>query len=161
VTGPAASSVVVALGDGDDVRLRIERIFSLAPFVRDLGITFIDAGPGWCETSIDIAPRHLQHGGVVHAGVIGTLADHTAGGAAQTHCGPGEMVVTAEFKLNLLRPGRGGALQCRAQVLKAGRSLHVVEAEVFGNRDGQRTLVAKFNGTMAVVPMGQPGSSPR
>ena len=143
---------------GEGLRERIERIFTLAPFVRDLGITFIDAGPGWCETSIAIAPRHLQHGGVVHAGVIGTLADHTSGGAAQTHCGPGEMVVTAEFKLNLLRPGRGDVLQCRAQVLKAGRSLHVVEAEVFGSRDGQRLLVAKFNGTMAVVPVAAAGS---
>lgn len=143
---------MTALPAAEGLRERIERIFTLAPFVRDLGITFIDAGPGWCETSIAIAPRHLQHGGVVHAGVIGTLADHTSGGAAQTHCGAGEMVVTAEFKLNLLRPGRGDLLQCRAEVLKAGRSLHVVEAEVFGERNGVRTLVAKFNGTMVVVP---------
>ena len=133
------------------LRERIGRIFTLAPFVGDLGIVLVDAGPGWCETTLAIAPRHLQHGGVAHAGVISTLADHTAGAAAQTHCAEGEMVVTAEFKINLLRPGAGDRLDCRAQVLKAGRVLHVVEAEVFGRRDADRVLVAKFNATMAVV----------
>ena len=117
----------------------------------DLGIEFIDAGPGWCETAIAIAPRHLQHSGVVHAGVISTLADHTAGAAAQTQCGPGEMVVTAEFKINLLRPGQGARLVCRADVLRPGRGLHVVEADVFGWRGDERVRLARFNATMAVV----------
>ncbi|MBS0429397.1 MAG: PaaI family thioesterase [Proteobacteria bacterium] len=139
------------MNDAALLRERIGRIFTLAPFVGDLGIEFIDAGPGWCETALAVAPRHLQHGGVAHAGVISTLADHTAGAAAQTQCGEGEMVVTAEFKINLLRPGTGDRFDCRAQVLKAGRALHVVEAEVFGRRGAERILVAKFNGTMAVV----------
>lgn len=134
-----------------ELRERIARIFTFAPFVVDLGIEFVDAGPDWCETAIAIAPRHLQHSGVVHAGVISTLADHTAGAAAQTRCGEGEMVVTAEFKINLLRPGQGERLRCRAQVLKAGRAFHVVEAEVFGSREARPVLVAKFNATMAVV----------
>jgi len=135
------------------LRERIAHIFTLAPFVQDLGIVFEGAGPGWCETTLVLAPRHLQHSGVAHAGVISTLADHTAGAAAQTHCGPGEMVVTAEFKINLLRPGLGQRLWCRADVLKAGRALHVVEAQVFGERAEQRVLIAKFNATMAVVPL--------
>jgi len=134
------------------LRGRIARVFAMAPFVGELGIELVDAGAGWCRTALPIARRHLQHGGVAHAGVISTLADHTAGAAAQTHCGEGQMVVTAEFKINLLRPGTGQRLECRAEVLKAGRSLHVVEAEVFGQREGERVLVAKFNATMAVVP---------
>lgn len=137
--------------DGAALRAHIARIFSQAPFVADLGVALVDCGPGWCETTIAIAPRHLQHGGVAHAGVISTLADHTAGAAAQTLCRSGEMVVTAEFKINLLRPGQGERLDCRAQVLKPGRNLHVVEAEVFGRRGDDRVLVAKFNATMAVV----------
>lgn len=134
------------------LRERIGRIFDGAPFVGDLGIELVDVGPGRCETALTVAPRHMQHGGVVHAGVISTLADHTAGAAAQTLCALEQMVVTAEFKINLLRPGQGRRLVCRAQVLKAGRSLHVVEAEVHGEREGTPILVAKFNGTMAVVP---------
>ena len=123
----------------------------MSPFVADLGIELVDLGAGWCEAALPVAPRHLQHGGSVHAGAMSTLADQAAGAAAQTLCGEGQSIVTAEFKINLLRPGQGERLECRAQVLKAGRSLHVVEAEVFGQRGDERVLVAKFSGTMAVV----------
>ncbi|MDA7417047.1 PaaI family thioesterase [Xenophilus arseniciresistens] len=132
------------------LRARVARIFEGAPFVADIGLQLVDAGQGWCETALPLAARHLQHGGVAHAGVISTLADHTAGAAAQTLCAPGQTVVTAEFKLNLLRPGQGRLL-CVAEVLKAGRNFHVVEAEVFGQRGSEQVRVAKFNGTMAIV----------
>ncbi len=47
----------------------IEAGFRGAAFVNDIGITLLDFGPGWCESSMTILPRHLQHGGVVHAGI--------------------------------------------------------------------------------------------
>ena len=87
----------------------------------------------------------------MHAGVLATLADHCAGAAATTLLAPGEFVVTAEYKINLLRGARGPRLHCRAEVLKPGQSLSVVEASVFAERDGKRELVAKLNATMAVV----------
>ncbi|WP_225782581.1 PaaI family thioesterase [Xenophilus sp. Marseille-Q4582] len=130
---------------------RVARIFEGAPFVTDMGLELVGVGMGWCETALPLGARHLQHGGVAHAGVISTLADHTAGAAAQTVCPPGQTVVTAEFKINLLRPGQGERLECRAVVLKPGRNLHVVEAEVYGQRGEARVLVAKFNATMAVI----------
>lgn len=133
------------------LRARVARIFDSAPFVADIGLELREVGEGWCETALALAPRHLQHGGVAHAGVVSTLADHTAGAAAQTVCPPGQTVVTAEFKINLLRPGQGERLECRAVVLKPGRNLHVVEAEVYGQRGEARVLVAKFNATMAVI----------
>lgn len=129
---------------------RVARIFEGAPFVADIGLELVGVGTGWCETALPLGARHLQHGGVAHAGVISTLADHTAGAAAQTVCAPGQTVVTAEFKINLLRPGQG-RLVCRAEVLKAGRHFHVVEAEVFGQRGDERVRVAQFNGTLAVI----------
>ena len=63
----------------------------------------------------------------------------------------GEFVVTAEYKINLLRGARGERLHCRAEVLKPGQSLVVVEAEVFTMDGERRELVAKLNATMAVV----------
>jgi uncharacterized protein (TIGR00369 family) len=133
------------------IRSAVARIFEQSPFIGEVGIDFHDAGPGWCEAGVDLAPRHLQHTGVAHAGLVSTLADHCGGGAAYTQVQPGEQIVTVEFKLNLLRPGRGERLSCRAQVLKPGRSFHVVEAEVFAHRGAERTLIAKLNATMAVL----------
>jgi uncharacterized protein (TIGR00369 family) len=129
----------------------VKRGFEGAPFVRDVGLQFVDCGAGWCEAALELQPRHFQHTGVVHAGVITTLADHCAGGAGQLMCGPDEHVVTLEFKINLLRPGVGDRLTCRADVLKPGKAFHVVEAQVWAHRGASKALVAKLNATLAVV----------
>jgi uncharacterized protein (TIGR00369 family) len=129
----------------------IEQVFRDAPFVAHLGLELEALGPGWCEARLDVQPWHMQQTGVVHAGVVATLADHCAGAAATTQLAPGEFVVTAEYKINLLRGARGERLHCRAEVLKPGQTLAVVEAQVFAERAGQRELVAKLNATMAVI----------
>lgn len=128
----------------------IEAGFKSAAFVNDIGITLLDCGPGWCESSVTILPRHLQHGGLVHAGVQSTIADHTAGAAATTILAQGQFVVTAEFKINLLRAAKGESLFCRAQVLKPGKLLIVVEAEVFVISGTTKDFVSKTTATMSV-----------
>lgn len=135
-----------------DYRRVVENGFREAAFLGDLGIAFADCGPGWCEAVLELQPRHLQHTGVVHAGVLSTIADHTAGGAAMTVTPADGFILTTEFKIHLLRPGRGDSLFCRAQVLKPGKSFHVVESEVYALTAGARALVAKLSGTMAVLP---------
>lgn len=143
-----------------DFRKAVEQGFRDAPFVAHLGIALEGLGPGWCEARLDVQPWQLQQTGVVHAGVVATLADHCAGAAAFTQLAPGEFVVTAEYKINLLRGARGPRLYCRAEVLKPGQMLSVVEAAVHAERDGKRELVAKLNATMAVVrPPREPGGT--
>jgi uncharacterized protein (TIGR00369 family) len=129
----------------------IEASFRDAAFLVDLGIRFVDCGPGWCETMLELAPRHRQHHGLVHAGVQATIADHTAGAAAMSVTPAEGTVLTSEFKIHLLRPGKGEKLVCRAQVLKPGRMFHIVESEVFALEGGKRSLVSKLSATMAVV----------
>jgi uncharacterized protein (TIGR00369 family) len=129
----------------------LRRGFKQAPFIAHLGIELGDLGPGFCEANLDLQPWHLQQTQVVHAGVIATLADHCAGAAASTDLPAGEFVVTAEYKINLLRGARGERLRCRAEVLKPGRRLAVVEAQVWSEAGGRSELVAKLNATMAVV----------
>ena len=134
-----------------DFGTAIEQGFRDAPFVAHLGLELEGLGPGWCEARLDVQPWHLQQTGVVHAGVVATLADHCAGAAATTQLAQGEFVVTAEYKINLLRGARGERLHCRAEVLKPGQTLAVVEAQVFAERAGQRELVAKLNATMGII----------
>jgi uncharacterized protein (TIGR00369 family) len=129
----------------------VQRIFSDAPFVRSLGIELVDLGPGWCETALPIAERHQQHHGYVHAGVQATLADHTAGAAASTLVAADEQILSVEFKLNLLRAARADRLRCRASVLKPGRMITVVEAEVYAVQDARDTLTSKATVTLATV----------
>lgn len=129
----------------------VAAIFSMPGFVTDLGIAFVDCGVGWCTTRLVLEPRHLQHTGVVHAGVLSTIADHSAGGAAMSLLPPGEVPVTVEFKIHLLRPARGSHLECRGEVLKPGGRFIVTEATVLAVDGDARQPVAKLIGTMAPV----------
>jgi uncharacterized protein (TIGR00369 family) len=135
-----------------EYRKVVENSFREAAFLRELGISLADAGPGWCESTLRLEPRHMQHTGIVHAGVQSTIADHTAGAATMTVTPADAFVLTVEFKIHLLRPGKGDGLFCRATVLKPGRAFHVVESEVFALADDKKTLISKFTGTMAVLP---------
>lgn len=130
----------------------VEHGFREAAFLTDLGIALVDFGPGWCESSLRVEQRHLQHTGIIHAGVQSTIADHTAGAAAMSITPAHEFILTVEFKIHLLRPGKGDALVCRAQVLKPGKAFHVVESEVFALDGNRKTLISKLTGTMAVLP---------
>jgi uncharacterized protein (TIGR00369 family) len=125
--------------------------FRSAPFMVDLGVEPLAVEPGKLTTEIVLEPRHLQHTGVVHAGVSAALADHSMGAAAQTLAPAGHWVMTAELKTSLLRAAQGERLVCEARVLKAGRQLSFTEAEVFVERGSERTLVVKASATMAVV----------
>ena len=126
-------------------------IIRKSEFARDIGLVLDDLGPGWCETHIDILPKHMQQDGYIHAGVQATLADHTAGGATGTLVPADYLVLSAEFKINFLRPAIGERLRCRATVLKAGKTLAVAESEVFAVRDGAEKMVAKAMVTLAPV----------
>lgn len=125
--------------------------FRSSPFMADLGVEPTAVEPGRVHTRLDIAPRHRQHTGVAHAGVIAAMADHSMGAAAQTLAPEGRWVLTAELKTSLLRGAAGEQLECVAWVLKPGRQLSFTEAEVYAVAGGERRLVAKASGTMAIT----------
>lgn len=133
-----------------DYRTEVERIFQAAPFIRSLGVEAEEIAPGLCVTRLAVRQDHQQQDGYVHAGVQATLADHTAGAAAASLIPAGAIVLTAEFKINLLRSARGRELRCVGRVLKPGWTLIVAESEVYAG-DGATTLVAKATVTLAVV----------
>lgn len=129
----------------------VQRIFQDAEFVRSLGIELLSCGKGWCETRVEARSTLRQQHGFVHAGVLMTMADHTCGGAAASMVAEGRDVITVENKISFLRPAAGETLICRAEVLRAGKSLVFVEATVLSETGEARTMVAKASSTLAVV----------
>jgi uncharacterized protein (TIGR00369 family) len=122
-------------------------VFDEAPFIRLLGYRLAGSGEGWMETVLEVEDKHLQQHGYVHAGVMTTMADHTSGAAATTVIAPGYSILTAQLSMHFLRPARGTALECRAEVVKPGRSLVVTQASVRCDD----VDVGLFHATMAVV----------
>jgi len=133
---------------------RVGEVFAAAPYMTTLGVSLVRVGPGLCESALTVRPEHTQQNGFVHAGVTAAMADHTAGGAAATLAPEKHGVLTTEYSIHLLRPALGKELRCVAKVLRPGRTLSVVESEVFA--DGK--LVAKLTASLAIVPSPDPGT---
>jgi uncharacterized protein (TIGR00369 family) len=131
-------------------RSRVREIFDSANFVLDLGIQLARIEDEYCETALIPAERHRQQHGLIHAGVLATMADHTSGCAARSVVEEDQDVVTVEFKINFLRPAIADRLRCRGRVLRAGKTLVICEAEVFGEKDSKEKLVSKAMVTLAV-----------
>ena len=126
---------------------RVRSIFEKAPFVQELGIKLTKVSEGSVETELAVKDSFRQQHGFIHAGVIATLGDHTAGGAARTVTGDKD-VITIEFKINFLRPAKGNKLTCVGKLLRGGKQIATAEAEIF---DEQGNLVAKLTETLAVI----------
>ena len=123
-------------------------IFNKANFISHLGMKLAEVGEGSCSVELVTDERHLQQHGFVHAGVVATLADHAAGGAARSTIPDGSDVITIEFKINFLKPAPTGKLVGKARVLRSGRTVIVDETEVLSGE----TLVSKLTSTLAVIP---------
>ena len=132
----------------DDLFARLSRSFSAAPLPMALGARLSAASPGAVEIRAPVLPIARQQHGFVHGGAVATLADIAGGYASQSLMEPGDSVLTIEFKINLLAPGRGEALRAVGSVMRPGGRIFVARMEVFCGSEGAcDTLIAIAQGT--------------
>ncbi|SDE20037.1 PaaI family thioesterase [Limimaricola pyoseonensis] len=137
----------------DAVAARIRASFAQQSMMATLGAGIEEVAPGYCRIGAAIAPGLRQQHGVAHAGLAFSIGDSAAGYAALSRLGPEEDVVTAEMKINLLAPAQGERLVAEGRVVRAGRRLIVVTAEVRAvAKDGAERAVALLQGTIVPVP---------
>lgn len=115
--------------------------------------------PGVVEITLPYRSDLTQQHGYVHAGIITTIADSACGYAAYTLMPAGSDVLAVEFKVNLMRPAKGETFVARAEVMKSGRTLTVVRADVHALTGAQRELVAIMQGTMMRLDRPSPNHS--
>lgn len=127
----------------------VESSFARQSIMKLIGARLSLIEPGVIEITLPYRADLTQQHGFLHAGVVTTIADSACGYAAYSLMPPGSEVLSVEFKVNLLRPAQGESFVARAEVIKAGRTLTVVRANVFGiAQSGNRELVATMQGTM-------------
>jgi len=127
----------------------VARSFAQQPIMNLLGARLSLVEAGVVEIALPYRADLTQQHGYLHAGVVATIADSACGYAAYTLMPAGSEVLSVEFKVNLLRPAQGETFVARAEVIKAGKTLTVVRADVFaiaGTAD--RELAATMQGTM-------------
>ncbi|MEM6374551.1 MAG: PaaI family thioesterase [Pseudomonadota bacterium] len=135
-----------------DVAERIAASFDRQTLMTTLGARLTALGQGHCQIEAPLHPGGLQQQGFAHAGVTFALGDSAAGYAALTHVPPPEEIVTVEMKINLLAPALGPTLMAVGRVVRAGRRVLVVQADVYAGPDQRH--VALMQGTMMPVPSG-------
>lgn len=120
-------------------------------FMTHLGIELVAVKEGYCQTELKYFDELSQQNGFFHGGVVGTLADNVAAMAAVTMLPKGQSCLTAEYKINFLRPAVGDRLTAEARVIKPGRSLSIVEADVYAHKGEKRSHCATALVTLAVL----------
>jgi uncharacterized protein (TIGR00369 family) len=135
-----------------EIEEKIRASFARQTMMQTLGAELLELGEGTAFISAPILPGSLQQQGAAHAALTFAIGDSAAGYAALTLFDPEDEIVTVEMKINLLRPALGDRLYAEGRVVRAGRRLTVVQAEVFAEVDGGRKPVALLQGTM--IPVG-------
>lgn len=117
------------------------------PFVQHLGVRFTSVEEGIVEATMVLRPEFKQYSGVIHGGILASLADTIAGFAAYTMTPTDKDVLTAELKTSFLRAAWGNELKAKGFVIKPGRNIHFAECEIYCDDK----LVCKASGTFCVV----------
>jgi len=110
---------------------RIQEAAQSVPYARLLGIELVNVSPGTAELSFEIRGELMQNHGVVHGGAIASLIDTAMAFAIISVLSPKQKVTTVDLTVNYLRPLTKGKVSAVAKVVKAGRRIIVVSAEVF------------------------------
>ena len=92
-------------------------------FLRLLGAEATVVEPGHVVLELPFRDDLCQQNGFLHAGVLTSVADSACGYAALTLMPAGSDVLSVEFKVNLLSPGRGERFRADARVVRSGRTL--------------------------------------
>ena len=136
-----------------DIHKRIADSFGLQGLMGVLDAKLVLVQEGDVHIEMPFAARLSQQHGYVHAGAITSIVDTACGYAALTRAPPGYEVVTAEFKVNLLRPALGERFLAIGTVQNAGKLLTVCTGEVraFTGAGAPYKVVALMQATMANV----------
>ena len=129
--------------------IQVRNSFERQTAMSSIGAELLIVEPGKVEIALPYRSDLTQQHGYMHAGIITTIADTACGYAAYTLMPAGSEVLSVEFKVNLLRPAKGERFAAVANVLKPGRTLTVVRADVFGiSESDERELIATMLATM-------------
>lgn len=131
---------------------RVRASFARQAAMATLGAELTVVRPGTIEIELPFAKSLTQQHGFLHAGVIATALDSACGAAGLSMMPEDAGVLTIEFKVNMLAPGRGERFLFRGSVTKPGRTIVVADGQAYAyGADGQAKLIATMTGTLMVV----------
>jgi uncharacterized protein (TIGR00369 family) len=120
---------------------RIQKAVESVPYAHLLGIELDEVSSGTATLGLKVRKPLTQNHDVVHGGAIASLIDTAMAFAIISLLAPKEKVTTVDLTISYLRPLTKGRVIAVARVIRAGRRLFVVSADVFGD-DGNLAATA-------------------
>lgn len=108
----------------------VEELVGLMPHAVAMGIALDRAAAEEVRGSVGWAPDRCTAGGVLHGGVLMTLADSVGAVCAYLNLPAGATTSTVESKTNFFRAVRSGTVHATSRPLHVGRSFIVVQTEL-------------------------------
>ena len=128
------------------------REWAATGMVANIGTELVEVGPGTIVLACNMTEAAhgfpTARGTIVHGGAIATIADEALASVAFTQAEEGQTTVTADLKVDFLRPASPGRLIARATVRHRTRRLAFCEATV--EQDGG-AIVAEARAVIAYV----------
>jgi uncharacterized protein (TIGR00369 family) len=135
-----------------DYEERVRKSFARQSVMTTIGAELTLVTPGTVEIEMAYSGALTQQHGFLHAGIISTALDSACGYAAFSMMPENAAVLTIEFKVNLLAPGKGERFLFRGSVTKPGRTIVVADGQAYAfAADGEAKLIATMTGTMMTV----------
>ncbi|MCA1490972.1 PaaI family thioesterase [Sinorhizobium alkalisoli] len=135
-----------------DFRARARESFGRQAAMRTIGAELTRVEQGTVEIELPFDAKLTQQHGLLHAGIISAALDAAGTYAAYSVIDPDASLLTIEFKVNLLSPGRGERFLFRGEVTKPGTTIIVSDGRAYAVKpDGPAKLIASMTGTMMVV----------
>ncbi len=106
------------------------------PFSKLIGMKLVKLEVDEAQISIDMRDDLRQPSGVLHGGVTATLIDTAMAFAVRTRLAREEATATIDLTIHYLRPHITGVFTCTAKVVRAGKRIFTVSADVHGE-DGK------------------------
>jgi len=128
----------------EQIRRLVSGELPLPPIARLIGFKVAEVESGRVVMELTADERHANPMGTLHGGVLCDLADAAMGMAYASRLEAGESFTTLELKINFLKPIWRARLRAVGTVIKMGRTVGLVECEIF---DEKAVLVAKVSST--------------
>ena len=136
-----------------DLFPRIAASFDAQGLMVTIGARLVHVADGEVHIALPFSMALSQQHGYLHAGATTSIVDSACGYAALTKAPPGFEVVTAEFKINLLRPALGERFVAVGRVQSSGKLLTVCTGEVraFSGPGDSYKVIAMMQATIVNV----------
>ena len=135
-----------------DYEARVRDSFARQKMMQTIGAELTRVSPGVVEIEMPFSEALTQQHGFLHAGVISTALDSACGYAAYSMMPADAAILTIEFKINLLSPGKGERFLFRGEVTKPGRTIMVTDGRAYAvDGEGEARMIATMTGTMMTV----------